>query len=461
MLVLLLFGLPNLDFSAGDLSHWEGTGFALAATTASSADRDGKTALLHRSFRLPADAAVLRFRAAAYRSAPAKPGATLDVVLEAAGREYLPRLVLNAGRWKKSPAIETGELREYRWQVGGHAGKRVRIALVDGDARPGCHLVCSGFEIVTRDGVNARLFEDDMRSVHEKSGVPKARRFDSKHFMAFSNANQVFTEDRLRDCELLHGSFFKHFRRKGFDVREPNEKLMVAVFSSQRGFDAYLGQRLGPHVTGLYHTPTNRLVVYDYATNSAFLSTKKGADAAAKTGTDLEKRGKSVAFDRFLRDRRDDVNVSTVMHEVAHQLSFNAGLLNREGDVPAWLAEGLAVYCESTSSGTWQGIGEPNPMRAAALRGRPVPRLRSLVQNDDWLRKPGTVEDVVAGYSASWLLFRLLIEERPKQLKRYLETIHARRTPEHRLADFVEAFGDFKRLEKRYEEYVVSVVGRG
>ncbi|MGL4553385.1 MAG: DUF1570 domain-containing protein, partial [Gemmataceae bacterium] len=431
----------------------------------SASSAGGKTALLHRTFRVPPDAAVLRFKAAAFRAGAGKPG-TLDIVLEAPGREYLPRLTLKGGAWEKSdavgPADGSGGLREYIWQVDQHAGKRVRIALVDEDGRPGCHLVCSGFEVTTRDGLNARHFEDAMLDVHRKSGVPAARRFDSKRFFAFSNAGRAFTEDRLQDCELIHDTFFRHFRRKGFDLREPAEKLMVAVFSTQRGFDAYLGQSLGPHVTGMYHTPTNRLVVYDYATNSSFLTTKKGADDAAKRGTtDLDRRGKSVTYDRILRDRRDDVNVSTVMHEVAHQLSFNAGLFNRHGDVPAWLAEGLAVYCESTSSGVWQGIGEPIPSRAAALRGRPPVRLRSLVENDDWLRKSALVEDVVAGYSASWLLFRLLIEERPRQLKMYLEAIHPRRGPEHRLADFAGAFGDLKKLEKRYEEYVAANVARG
>ena len=142
-----------------------------------------------------------------------------------------------------------------------------------------------------------------------------------------------------------------------------------------------------------------------------------GWNAPVKRSTsDLERRGKGVAYDRMLRDRRDDVNVSTVMHEVAHQLSFNGGLLNRHGDAPAWLVEGLAVYCEATSSGSWQGIGEPNPPRAAAaLRGR-RPGLRTLVEGDDWLRKPEAVEDVRA-------MRRRIIEsvppkERDRELKR-------------------------------------------
>src|SRR5262249_40188250 len=154
-------------------------------------------------------------------------------------------------------------------------------------------------------------------------------------------------------------------------------------------------------VTGVYHNPTNRLVVYDYATNASFVRAKEGADEIVSMGrTDLERHGRSVVVGRWMRDRRDDVNVSTLMHEVAHQLSFNGGLRNRKGDMPAWLAEGLAMYCEPSIKGSWQGIGEANPMRAAVLaRAKTFLKARDLVVNDDWLRKAKRVDEVILGYS--------------------------------------------------------------
>src|SRR5262249_46894253 len=153
-----------------------------------------------------------------------------------------------------------------------------------------------------------------------------------------------------------------------------------------------------------------------------------------------------VTFGRFVRDRQDDTNISTIMHEVAHQLSYNCGMCNRKGDVPVWLAEGLAVYCEPTVNASWPGIGGGDPMRAhrlvSAIRGRVefIP-LRELVSGDGWIRGPTTVGRVVLGYSQCWALFRLLLEERPKQLKAYLKLIYPRKTPDHRLADFGAAFG--------------------
>src|SRR5262249_8001673 len=143
-----------------------------------------------------------------------------------------------------------------------------------------------------------------------------------------------------------------------------------AIFGTQKGFDSYLGVAPPGAVTGLYHPPTNRMVVYDFATNRDFVANRKrGDDFLRRARTDLERERLIVALGAHFRDQRDDTNVSRMMHEVAHQLSFNCGLLNRAGDTPAWLAEGLAVYCEATVQGSWQGIGEHNPQRARALAG--------------------------------------------------------------------------------------------
>ena len=118
---------------------------------------------------------------------------------------------------------------------------------------------------------------------------------------------------------------------------------------TQAGFEAYVGQRLDASVTGLYHTKTNRLIVYDYGQNRSFVDHKRmGREEARKIGSDMERRRYIDSVNRRASEVRKEANIGTVMHEVAHQLSFNCGLLNREGDVSFWLAEGLATYCEAS-----------------------------------------------------------------------------------------------------------------
>src|SRR5205085_6037983 len=114
-----------------------------------------------------------------------------------------------------------------------------------------------------------------------------------------------------------------------------------------------------------------------------------------------------------------DVNLTTTMHEAAHQLSFNCGLLNRQGDMAVWLAEGLACYCEATESGEWQAIGAANTARIrdlARARGKFIP-LQVMVK-EDWRNG-----NVLLGYGQSWALFRMLLQERPQAMKAYLAQV--------------------------------------
>src|SRR5205823_1805147 len=93
----------------------------------------------------------------------------------------------------------------------------------------------------------------------------------------WSNAGAEFTAERLRDCETLYKDFLAHFRGKGFAVHAPAGRLMVAVFDSQSGFDAYLGGKMSGGLVGVYHPPSNRLVIYDIHRNRALLAGKREA----------------------------------------------------------------------------------------------------------------------------------------------------------------------------------------
>jgi hypothetical protein len=470
----------NLAFETGRLTHWEGEGFYLTplrgqgpsrafAVCSSDSGKKGRTALLYRTFTVPGDAGMVRFSAAAVCPPGCAPTADLDVILEAAGRDYLPRQVHTSGGWKPSSHLlalgTAGRPCEYQWDVSAYAGQPVRIAVIDRDTRPDCFVLCSGFRILVHEDSSGKEFAATMLKLTREHNLGPMERYDSKHFMAITNAVDEYTEERLSNCETIHALFFDHFRSKGFAIREPSAKMMVAVFDTEEGFEAYLGTRMPTSVTGIYHRVSNRLVVYDYATNRALKAMKRaGQEEANKIVGGLTRQRVLGSVNRQVREHREDANVGTIMHEVAHQLSFNCGLLNRDGDLAIWLAEGLATYCESTANGAWQGIGEPNPLRTSALtaaaKGQaPFLSLRDLIASDAWLRQASSTEGVLQGYGESWALFRMLMEERPQALRKYLTTIYPRRTPEHRLADFVESFGDLAKFEAHYHAYVRQVVG--
>jgi hypothetical protein len=388
----------------------------------------------------------------------------------APGRRVIPKQVRTRDGWKPVARLlpsQNGRPREYIWPIAAYAGQTLRIILADQDRRPNCHIFASGFRIVGAEEFDGQEFADTMLRLVREHRLPPVARFESKHFIALSNADDKFTELRLNNCELIYDLFFDYFRRQGFHLREPRSKLMVAIFDSQYGFEAYLGQRMPTTVTGIYHLGSNRLVVYDYGQNTAFVARQRHTEELARRiGNDLERRRQIQTANRQAQEIRTEANIGTVMHEVAHQLSFNSGLLNREGDVPFWLAEGLACYCEPTQNNSWQGIGEMNPERLGPLvepargQGRFI-SLHDLITRDDWPKERPNQPSPLLVYAQSWALFHWLMKERPDQLRYYLALIHNRQTPDRRLADFTQAFGgDLARLELRYTQYMKELVER-
>ena len=489
LLALLLTGplpapatlLPNLDFREGTLKGWEGEGFYVTtmnsrgpslALGVCSSDRGkkGKSALLHRSFVVPPGAGVIRFTAYVRRPSDQPDEGSLDIMLLAAGRQVIPKRVRVKEEWRRVERVlppADGQPREYIWHVSNYIGQQLRIALVDDDSRPGCHIVSSGFRITSSDEFESREFSRFMVRLAKQHKLSEVSRLDTRHYLALSNADDRFSEKRLHNCELIYELFLDHFRRRGFRLCPPAGKLMVAIFDSQAGFEAYLGHKMPSSVTGVYDRSSNRLLIYDFGTNESFVAQKRQARAEGhRIGSDLDRMRFIETINRQAREFRTGVNIGTIMHEVAHQLSFNTGMLNRDGDLPLWLAEGLACYCEATDNQSWQGLGEPNPERIGPLvafargQGHLLP-LRDLISSDGWLRDRPSLERVLLGYAQSWALFRMLMEERPEQLRKYLGLIYWRRVPDHRLSDFAEAFGsDIERLELRYGEYIKEVVER-
>jgi hypothetical protein len=462
----------NLDFCTATLQGWEGSGFYITnadprgpnrewGVCSSDGETPGRKGLLRRVFTVPPGAGFIRFEAYASYGKACPPNDSLDVMLLAAGRKVVPKKVLAADGWVASSKLRT-KPREYMWDITNYVGQKLQIVIMDQDERPGYHVYCSGFRYTRRDDFDGAEFAKFMLKLEDEHKLPPLQRYESKHFMALSNADEEFTVMRIRNCELIYSMFLDHFYRRGFQVREPGYKMMVAVFDAQTGFEAYIGQRVPATIVGVYHLPTNRLVIYDINRNNLILARREIIKARSRNiFSDLDRMRFVETEGRKTREVCTDVNISTTMHEVAHQLSFNTGLLNREGDVPLWLAEGLACYCESTRDGAWQGPGEPNPDRTVTLarvlagRYKYVP-LEDLVSSNAWLHEPHLI---AAGYAQSWALFRMLMEERPEAFRKYLAKVYTRRTDGTRLNDFREAFGqDLQRFELRFQEYIREVV---
>ena len=118
-------------------------------------------------------------------------------------------------------------------------------------------------------------------------------------------------------CEPLSDAFLAEFRKLGFKLALPRERMTVITLKNKASYDAYCGVVAGDEVGGHFDLETNRLVVFDFRS--------KRAELAATA---------------------ERVNTFTLVHEGMHLLSYNSGLLDRKQDVPAAIAEGLATYGE-------------------------------------------------------------------------------------------------------------------
>ena len=428
----------------------------------------GGKGTLTQEFEVPADKSYLCFAASAVRASGLKADARLDVLLLDSAGHVIPKLVREKFEWQRVESLlppRDGFSREYHWKIGTLAGKKVRIEIRDLDDRPGCFIHCTGFQLQTAGEFELPEFGRHMAALSQAHQLFAVSRHDSKNFVSIGNTDDRYTEARLRECETMYALFFDHFRKKGFSLQEPRSKLMVAMFDSQAGFAAYMGTKMPPSITGIYHIPSNRFVVYDFGRNEALLAQKQKAERnGQKIGLQMDRVRYLDTVQRVAEDARTDTNISTNMHEVAHQLSFNSTMLNPEGDLPVWLSEGLACYCEATANGAWQGIGELNPPRAGTLRD--VLRshgnffaIRDLTVDDRWIRDRGHTQRILTGYAQCWALFRMLMAEDPAAMIMFMQATNLERTPERRLSTFMSAFGkDLAALETRHKAYIQRVV---
>src|SRR5262249_7732350 len=209
----------------------------------------------------------------------------VDIVVLAAGKKIVPKLVWTATGWQPASVIQSssaGDMHRYLWRLTDYAGQPVRIVLLDEDNRPGCYLTCTGFQLLYTAEHEKEEFRQAMVDLAGRHDLTAMVLYEGEHFIAMSNANLDFSQARLNDCELMYGMFYQHFGAKGFLPQPPSGKLMVAIFDSQTGFEAYLDQKVATGVTGIYHPSTNRFVVYDYGQNRDYVSQKEKAQQHAK-----------------------------------------------------------------------------------------------------------------------------------------------------------------------------------
>ncbi len=280
-----------------------------------------------------------------------------------------------------------------------------------------------------------------LRSRLEGARIGPLHSARSKHYLAIGDAAEAFIKLILEDCEQLAADYLRHFRSRELDVRMPEHRLTAVMFRDERSFGRFLQLRApaqaaggGPVLqpTGVYDRKTNLLQVFDWR------NVPMAPRSAAR-------------------------NSETLAHEGIHQLTFNTGLLDREGDVPLCIIEGLGTYGETRKPIGPGDLGRPNLKRlddlAKIQRQIPWIPVQELISDDTVLRS-GKAGRVLLAYAQSWLLVHFLLKT-PAQVPKfrtYLKSIAPRTTREHRLEDASAHFGDLDALDRELRRYSIRLL---
>ena len=175
-----------------------------------------------------------------------------------------------------------------------------------------------GRGVLAANGVDDEVAQVQVKA--QKAGLGLFRSSVTEHYLGIGDVPDAHRNDALKLCAALATAYQNHFHEKGFTVAFPPERLTVVTLKDQASYAAYLGVKPGDAVGGHYELDTNRLVIFDF---------RPGAEGGPPAG---------------INTRR--INTFTLIHKAMHQLTLNTGLLDRQGDVPVAVSEGLAMYAE-------------------------------------------------------------------------------------------------------------------
>lgn len=273
-----------------------------------------------------------------------------------------------------------------------------------------------------------------------KVGLGPLAQSRSANYLAAGDAPEVFRRNVLQACEAVALDFLEYYGALGFAVKRPDRRLVIVALADRRSFIKYFGADLGPNIGGLYSRRANALIVYDHR----------------------------VAIDNSPRGRARFANQVSQAHEATHQLCYNTGLLNRAGDVPGCISEGIAQYGEirRTTGRTPPGMLNQDRLRDLAhgqRQGNPwIPVARLLVE-DDQLQSDASAGPRSVAYAESWLLVHMLLKETPRlpAFRSYLRGIYDRHDGTRRLADAEQHLGNLDQLDADLRRYAIRLMKQG
>jgi hypothetical protein len=289
----------------------------------------------------------------------------------------------------------------------------------------------------------AQAAEDRERQAVEELGAKaelKAfRTTRSLHYLGIGDASDRFRSITLRDCEYVAADFLDYYRSRGFEVAMPASRLTVIILDDPKSHTAFRrdgqlhggqpGASQGPATPGYYNPSSNRLVVFDLRSVGS---------------------GRTAGLE----------NLRLIAHESTHQLTFNTGMLNRQGDTPRCVVEGLAMYGEKHDSLGHSAPGQLDFRQIGILtegnrRSLWFPIAQLLVEEQPFFGPRRGL-----AYAQAWVLIDLLMTDRVRReaFRGYLEAIRPRTDARQRRVDAEKHLGNLDQLDRDVRRHALSLI---
>jgi len=274
---------------------------------------------------------------------------------------------------------------------------------------------------------------------------------NTDHFNVIYDPRQAGGEKIADALELAYGHFKSLFESRDFELRTPAEKLTWITFDDSACFNRYASETEGRDLswlTGYYSAGTNAV---------AMITPQKLSRWQVKEQT-------RPAMDVIACPPEAQTDLVKLVHEVAHQLSFNTGLQKRKVLYPIWASEGLAMFFERSL------LSEYSQSSAYRdVRGRQLVQLHRqgrLIRLEDFISASRLDEGSGATdvYAQAWGLFQFLCERRTEALRKYLSGLHelepGYRDQRTLACEFVAAFGSLDQVDRQWQQFLEDLSAR-
>jgi hypothetical protein len=309
------------------------------------------------------------------------------------------------------------------------------------------------FEPFTRDEMAKRLLAE----LPNNFQVLPVKQYN--HYLIFYDTSKTYAQWCESLFERLYMAFTNYWSQmpRSFELTKPEFPLVAIIFADKQAYLKYTRPDLGEageSIIGYFSLASNRMTMYDLT----------GAASAGRPSVSVST---GAQIKQILAQPEALQTVSTIVHEATHQIAFNCGLHTRLSDCPVWFSEGIAMYFETPDlngqKGGWSGIGAVNRVRLEQFQNylsrRPADSLQTLVSADKRLQE---VKQSLDAYAEAWALTYFLINKHPKEYIAYLRMLSQKKpllrdSPETRLNEFQQSFGNIKKLDAEFLRYMGRV----